>query len=168
METQIYSMSKNAEYLARYRGRCKQKGLCPRCGGVREDGGHLCKKCRSDSAKSQIVTKLRLKLQAIEYYSDKTFKCACCGEDDIRFLQIDHINGGGNGHRRALGEKSASHQLTRWLKVNNYPPGYQVLCANCNIARSVYGTCPHQSRKATAQDIVGLTTREIAEFIGAL
>ena len=25
-----------------------------------------------------------------------------------------------------------------------YPPGYQVLCHNCNLAKGFYGSCPHQ------------------------
>lgn len=25
-----------------------------------------------------------------------------------------------------------------------WPPGYQVLCHNCNVAKRILGTCPHQ------------------------
>src|SRR3990167_5629647 len=30
--------------------------------------------------------------------------CKCCGETRIEFLAFDHINGGGNEHRRKIGK----------------------------------------------------------------
>ena len=30
-----------------------------------------------------------------------------------------------------------------WLKKNNFPPGFQVLCGSCNFAKGKYGSCPH-------------------------
>jgi hypothetical protein len=53
---------------------------------------------------------------------------------DIRALSIDHIHGGGNKHKKVAGSGSL---LYRWLKRNNYPPGYQVLCMNCQFIKSV-------------------------------
>ena len=35
-------------------------------------------------------------------------------------------------------------KLNRWLKNNNYPKGFQILCWNCNFAKGVLGQCPHQ------------------------
>jgi hypothetical protein len=69
---------------------------------------------------------LRLKWEAIRHYSP-TGVCVRCGFGDIRALTIDHINGGGNDHRRAV---CHSH-FYNWLKKNNYPLGFQVLCMNC-------------------------------------
>lgn len=65
--------------------------------------------------------------------------CACCKEGRYEFLAIDHINGGGNKHRKEIGGK-----LVRWLKKNNYPEGFRVLCHNCNHSRGMYGYCPHK------------------------
>ncbi len=70
------------------------------------------------------------KVDIISYYSNGTMKCLKCGFDDIRALQIDHINGGGTKHRRELGRTGDA--FYRWLRLNNYPEGYQVLCCNCN------------------------------------
>ncbi len=67
--------------------------------------------------------------------------CQCCGENEPKFLAIDHINGGGNKHIQG---KNVKGQFYRWLRVNNYPSGFQVLCHNCNMAKSLYGLCPHQ------------------------
>lgn len=71
------------------------------------------------------------KLDILAHYCNGKPECARCGFNDIRALQIDHINGGGTSHRKHLGSLGGSH-FYRWLKLNKYPKGYQVLCANCN------------------------------------
>lgn len=60
----------------------------------------------------------------------------------LEFLQIDHINNDGKEHRKASGCGSGE-AMYRWLKKNNYPAGFQVLCCNCNYAKMKYGECPH-------------------------
>ena len=67
-------------------------------------------------------------------------KCECCGEDKKEFLSIDHINGGGNKHRKDIGHLN----IYVWLKRNNYPKGFRILCHNCNMAKAFYGYCPHK------------------------
>ncbi len=66
--------------------------------------------------------------------------CACCGEDRDYFLAMDHIDGGGNKHRKKIGFRS----LSGWLFENNWPEGFQVLCHNCNTAKYRFGVCPCQ------------------------
>jgi hypothetical protein len=83
-----------------------------------------------------------LRLEALEHYGSK---CACCGETTFEFLSIDHINGGGNQHRKELGIK-AGNKFVRWLKENNWPEGYQILCHNCNLSKGFYGECPHNKQ----------------------
>ena len=59
-------------------------------------------------------------------------KCIRCGFEDIRALQIDHINGGGSEERRDKKYRGASlHKivLESFLRGENK---YQLLCANCN------------------------------------
>jgi hypothetical protein len=68
--------------------------------------------------------------------------CKCCGETELKFLSIDHINGGGSKHRKEYGV-GGGKGIYRWLAKNNYPPGFQVLCHNCNLAKGFYGSCPH-------------------------
>jgi Cdc6-like AAA superfamily ATPase len=66
--------------------------------------------------------------------------CSCCGESNIKFLTIDHINGGGRKHRENIKSK-----IQVWLVKNNFPNDFQILCYNCNCGRnSNHGICPHK------------------------
>lgn len=67
------------------------------------------------------------------------WRCACCDEDHPEFLTIDHINEGGNAHRRTF-----TGPIYRLFKKLGFPPEYQTLCWNCNAAKSIKGGCPHQ------------------------
>src|ERR1051326_154650 len=70
-------------------------------------------------------------------------KCTCCGETEPKFLTIDHVKGHGNEHRRALGLRG--YRFYRWLEKEGWPPGYTVLCFNCNCGRYFNGgVCPHK------------------------
>ena len=82
-----------------------------------------------------------LRRVAISHYGGS---CACCGENKIEFLAIDHINGGGNKHRKSITGRG-SLNISQWLKKHNYPDGFRILCHNCNMAIGFYGKCPHNS-----------------------
>jgi len=43
------------------------------------------------------------KKKVFEHYAGKNPACAVCGYNDPRALSIDHMNGDGAEHRRALG-----------------------------------------------------------------
>lgn len=83
------------------------------------------------------------RLKVLGHYSDGALECKCCQEDTYEFLSIDHINGGGNQHRKKLGSK----YIYSWLVQNDYPDGYRVLCYNCNCAKGFYGRCPHETQE---------------------
>ena len=59
-----------------------------------------------------------------------------CGYNDIRALAIDHVNGGGNKHRTQLGRRGGG-EFYRWLVMNGYPEGYQVLCMCCQFIKKI-------------------------------
>lgn len=77
----------------------------------------------------------------LEHYGGIPPVCACCKENKMEFLVIDHENGGGNAHRKKLGRKTERFFI--WLIENKFPNGFRVLCHNCNFAISAYGECPH-------------------------
>jgi hypothetical protein len=96
------------------------------------------------------------KQHRIHHYEEKDlvfnhyggYKCACCGIEEKAFLSIDHINGGGNKHRRSIGIKSGSGvHLYHWLVVNEFPEGFRVLCMNCQFGYRILGLCPHQKKE---------------------
>jgi hypothetical protein len=89
----------------------------------------------------------RIRMQALIHYGGNPPKCACCGESHVEFLAIDHVDGRGNEHRRKLGYPQSGEVFYYWLRRNNYPPGYRVLCHNCNMAIGLYGYCPHATHQ---------------------
>ena len=120
----------------------KPIGQCRRCNNVAMVGKSLCIICVNRRQDYRI----RLKNDAFNAYGGIKYSCEHCPEKtgNIEFLTIDHINGGGNDHRRQIGRGGVS--IYRWLKNNQYPSGYRVLCYNCNAARYHNGgICPHQN-----------------------
>jgi hypothetical protein len=85
-----------------------------------------------------------LKKEVLSHYSVKDIPiCETClvrGIEivEIDALTIDHIGGGGLKQRKELGIVGG-HHLYRWLKRNDYPKGYRVLCFTCNCVRNRKG-----------------------------
>lgn len=69
------------------------------------------------------------KEQALKVYGER---CVLCGHNNFKDLCLDHIANGGYIHR-ILDFKAAS--LVIWVYKNNYPPGFQTLCRNCNARK---------------------------------
>ena len=82
-------------------------------------------------------TTWKIKVKTLNHYGGK---CACCGETEIKFLAIDHIDNDGGKDRKRAGASCFYY----WIKRNDYPTNLQVLCHNCNMAKSFYKICPHQ------------------------
>lgn len=114
----------------------REEGYCADC-GVRPaaTGYKLCEVCR-ERGRAKVRA---LKAQVFEAYGG--LRCACCGETQFEFLQLDHINGGGAEHRKS---GLMGSPLYTKLRREGFPPGYQVLCANCNFAKGHLGYCPHR------------------------
>lgn len=107
-------------------------------------------RCRECEAKRAKEKRDALRLRVFEYYSDGDVCCACCGESSMCFLSLDHVNNDGAEHRRKLtGGKSrgGNLQVFYWILRNDFPPGFQVLCHNCNMAKGIYGECPHETMR---------------------
>jgi hypothetical protein len=110
-------------------------------------GGYarICKQCSNSPAKRayQKIYGAKLRLIALQKYSGSKPSCKCCGENTLEFLGIDHIKGRGNIHRKQLAKEGTTMYL--WLRKNNYPFGFRVLCHNCNLALGYYHYCPHKN-----------------------
>jgi hypothetical protein len=74
-------------------------------------------------------------------------RCACCGEDHPSFLNIDHIQRNGAEERKRFGQ----HSFLKYLRDNQFPSGYRILCWNCNLGREKHGgVCPHELERQCA------------------
>lgn len=102
----------------------------------------LTPKHREKAARNARINRLRMREIVIKEYGGK---CACCGENKIEFLVIDHINGHGEKHRSSLGCPTGGYPFYAKLKKMDYPfkDELRVLCSNCNSSLGYYGYCPH-------------------------
>lgn len=126
----------------------KMEKLCKKCNiskhiedftsnkGRRDGLNYWCRECQGIYLKKW---KRDCRLKIINHYGGK---CICCGEEEYKFLSIDHINGGGNKHKQEVGR---SNSFLRWIIKNNYPNFLQILCHNCNQAKGAWGKCPHEN-----------------------
>lgn len=138
----------------------QKKGLCV-CGKKAAKDSNLCRACQifardkhrrlvSDPDRAARYNagcrrrRQELKMQAFRAYGGP--HCACCGESHVEFLSIDHINGREGVPRNARHRKGEG--LYRWLKKHGWPPGFRVLCMNCNFALGHSGYCPHEQERA--------------------
>ncbi len=87
----------------------------------------------------------RLRAEVLAAYAlDGAIACRCCGEDEEKFLAMDHVNNDGSAHRKTP-EHGTGNGFYIWLKRNGWPSGFQILCHNCNFAKSAHGECPHKT-----------------------
>lgn len=119
-------------------------GICVDCPNPTTAGTRRCVACRERNDVSRKVRHAKLKDEVFAAYGG--YVCKCCKETRKEFLHIDHANGDGAAHRRQIGDKTGANMYA-WLKKNNFPAGFQVLCANCNWSRGRYGYCPHERER---------------------
>lgn len=81
------------------------------------------------------IRNAKVKWDVLLHYGNGLPACVLCGHSKITSLSIDHIDGDGKKHRESLGK---NYHMTGmafywWLKRNNYPEGFRVLCMNCQF-----------------------------------
>ncbi len=93
-----------------------------------------------------------LKIAALRVYGNGKIQCACCGEKEVDFLCLDHIDNNGSIERRER-KYGLGTSFLKWLKIHNYPKDVrlQVLCFNCNMSKRIQGgICIHKFIKKEA------------------
>jgi hypothetical protein len=131
-------LDKDQSRKKRERETNRDTGVCTRCGKrPPEPGIKYCGTCRTHT------NNRHASLRAKAYAGYGGFVCACCGETEPAFLSIDHIENNGSIVRKVTGQGTGG-SLYRWLIKNNFPPGYQVLCMNCQWGKRCCGVCPHK------------------------
>ena len=120
--------SRIVAYYKIVRRKNQERGLCTTCGSVMP-----CAKCKARDKKRHAAARDKV----FNHYGNQ---CKCCGESNLMFLSIDHVNNDGAAHRREIGKIG----INSWLISNNFPPGFQLLCFNCNMGKQRNGgVCPH-------------------------
>lgn len=88
--------------------------------------------------------KRKSRMRALNAYSEGSLSCRCCGAEELDFLVLDHIEDNGAQHRRKeFGRPDPGSSIYSRLSRQGFPPGFQVLCHNCNYAKHKHGQCPH-------------------------
>jgi hypothetical protein len=123
-------------------------GLCSNCGKFPLKDTTRCEKCANERKLHSRQWQRKLKLKVLNAYGGV---CKCCGEKEVNFLTIDHINNDGAQHRRSIRGRNnggAGQSFYGWIVRNNYPNDLQVLCMNCNFGKKINkGVCPHQDKQ---------------------
>lgn len=106
-----------------------------------------CQECGKGINKKGRERTKRLKLEVLSFYGkDKIPQCCWRGCDiaDIDMLTLDHVNNDGAKHRREYTKsgRGGGSALYFLITRNNFPEGYQTLCANHNLKKHIMGLNP--------------------------
>jgi len=118
----------------------RKAGICSTCNQAVSPGSAFCPLHREKVRAYEANAVRRARTKVLDHYGGK---CSCCGEGEQIFLQVDHINDDGAEHRRTMKDGN----INAWLVREGFPPGFQLLCANCNWGKRMLGACPHQGGK---------------------
>jgi hypothetical protein len=146
-------LDKKKVYKDKYRARPKPPDTCTASDCMNSTEGtefQMCRRCRDRRMVAQRAKphynrdhramQRRARAEVVKHYGPA---CKCCGEDRDPFLVIDHIEGDGYKQVDKAGRRIRGHQLYGWLRSNDFPDGYRVLCVNCNHSLAHQGYCPH-------------------------
>lgn len=114
---------------------------------VRATGKRQTHKHQAARAASMRERHVTARMACLRAYSGPEPFCVCCGESELVFLTIDHINDRRNDVGVRVGGNRQSVSLLLWLVRMQFPYGFQVLCFNCNCARAQRGACPHELKR---------------------
>lgn len=139
--------SKTKQAISKRRKKLKESGLCTRCGKNQVATGRVdCEVCLEKQRKRS------RELKDIVFNKYGGYRCECCGETIQEFLTLDHINNDGAEHRRQIAKNRSGgcgRSLYLWIIRNDFPPIFQVMCANCNTGKKANnGICPHKTKQS--------------------
>lgn len=135
-----------AAYMKDWRTRKIAAGLCGTCGvEPKREGMRDCTGCGAARVASGRRSEAKARDEIYLRYGGP--RCVCCGETELLFLTLDHVDNDGGSHRREIVGKNGGcsyRQLRSSLRRRGWPPILQVLCFNCNMGRQRNGgVCPH-------------------------
>lgn len=99
-------------------------------------------------ARKQIADRCLSKAKATAY-AQLGSVCTCCGESDIDFLSVDHVDNDGYKDLAKSGHRKAGLKVyAAVIKAGIFQKKYQLLCYNCNMGKAYAGkgVCPHKKK----------------------
>ena len=119
-----------------------------------------------------------LRLRCLAGYSPE-MRCEYCHDDWVPGLQLDHKAGNGRFHCDALGRRMSGNILYKYMIDNNFPPGFQVLCASCNFVKKTMTdqqfrekyperVAVPKSRAKVQRVQINMTVKDLASFVDKL
>ena len=139
-----YNKEKKKQYYQEHKEQCDARGRRWRLNN-KEKVKEMDRIGYSKHKERSAFYRQKIKSEVLSHYSNGELKCSCCGENEIKFLTIDHINGRNKKDKPI--DKRSGCGLYQLLRKLNFPTGFQVLCFNCNAAKSFFGICPHKLNK---------------------
>lgn len=129
----------------------KKASICVDCGSKPARPGKIyCERCTARVSRRD----LRLKYDVMQLYGGK---CRCCGEANLSFLSIDHVNNDGSERRKSGEHHTGSSFYRKLLRARKASRDLQVLCYNCNFGKRVTGVCPHKDDSYVCEVLGGDT-----------
>ena len=98
-----------------------------------------CKKCNSNYLKEwrqKNIDLIRIRIKKFNWITRKKVikmlggKCILCKTEDLRILQINHINGGGAKELKKISSSTFYNRIAKGIRDTK---DLEVRCANCNI-----------------------------------
>ncbi len=144
-----YNGGKGVKPMAEYhtqkmralRQRRQQAGLCQSC-GERPPVPRLlhCQPCLNEGRARSILRRAQMRQLVLDGYGSR---CACCGESEPDFLNLDHVNG-------QSGDRESEYATYRQAIKEGFPPTFRLLCWNCNCGREKNKDrrCPHETKRS--------------------
>jgi hypothetical protein len=86
------------------------------------------------------IRRERLKTEVMTHYGNGEARCVLCEVNNIDALCLDHLDNNGSADRfKNMGKNlgGSGSRFYGYLKKNNFPPGYQTLCANHNLIKEI-------------------------------
>jgi hypothetical protein len=96
----------------------------------------------TETVRQRYINNHRDELEAYAEYTNQELRamvfnligheCVSCGEDDMRCLSIDHVEGGGSRERAQMGARFVYIKI-----IGKRGHGYQTLCLNCQAIKRI-------------------------------
>lgn len=100
-----------------------------------------CSACTERARAKSLETYRKYRVDVLELYGGS---CRCCGNRNMKYLQLDHVNNDGGKERKILPVACRGGRFFQYvLKLGYKRKDLQVLCANCHNAKR-YGGCTRE------------------------